>query len=379
MEQSIYSHSLLAAWAILLAFGFCLIFDSTPKTAKYNNYLRSRTILGVALILFAIQIMTQWLFDFRDNARHIATALNITCYYLEAILFGMSFISLLRPSYICSRQLLSDFGKWTACMAVMWTAVLTLDGTVRTVVQIAAASVFFCDAARIAIIFFRTYHRARKNMDDYYADNVKDFAAWLSKSTYGIVFFGLTGAILAFAPKTVIAIQMILGIGMFVYIFLSFINYIVNYEAVEIAIVEEDVNTEETKGAESEADETTGAENDDAMDAVIEHWIDENGFVCGGLTVDSVAMLLGTNRTTLSKYINSRYANFYEWIAALRLDEAKRLMKENPPDDTRRRGDAVRFLIEVASVSPFQTGGGYHTGKMAEGTDEVTLSLSVVF
>lgn|SRR5574344_920056 len=330
MEQTIYNNSLLAAWAILLAFGFCLIFGSAPKTVKYNNYLRSRTILGVALIFFAIQIMTQWLFDFRGNARHIATALNITCYYLEAILFGMSFISLLRPSYICSRQLLSDFGKWTACMAVMWTAVLTLDGTVRTVVQIAAASVFFCDAARISIIFFRTYHRARKNMDDYYADNVKDFTAWLSKSTYGIVFFGLTGAILAFAPKTVIAIQMILGIGMFVYIFLSFINYIVNYEAVEIAIEEEDINTEETKDAESEADETTATENDDALDAALEHWIDESEFVCGGLTVDGVAMQLGTNRTTLSKYINSRYANFYEWIAALRLDEAKRLMKENP-------------------------------------------------
>src|SRR5574344_1353942 len=330
MEKILYNNSLFAAWVILFIFGLCLICASAPRTAKYKNYLRSRTILGVALILFGIQIMVQWMFDFRGSARHIATALNITCYYLEGILFGMSFISLLQPSYICRRQILSDFGKWAACMAVLWSAALALEGTVRTAVQIAVAAFFFCDATRIAIHFFRTYHRARKSMDDYYADNVKDFVEWLSRSTYGIVFFGLTGAIVAFAPKSVIAIQMILGIGMFIYIFLSFINYIVNYEAVEIAIEEEDINTEETKDAESEADETTATENDDALDAALEHWIDESEFVCGGLTVDGVAMQLGTNRTTLSKYINSRYANFYEWIAALRLDEAKRLMKENP-------------------------------------------------
>jgi AraC-like DNA-binding protein len=330
MEQTIYSNSLFAAWVILFTFGFCLIFASSPRTAEYKNYLHSRTTLGVALILFGIQIMVQWLSDFRGNAPHIATALNISCYYLEGILFGMSFISLLRPSYICRRQILSDFGKWGACMAVMWTATLALDGMVRTVVQIAAAAFFFCDATRIAIIFFRTYHQARKSMDDYYADNVKEFVAWLSRSTYGIVFFGLTGAILAFAPKGIIAIQMILGIGMFVYIFLSFINYMINHEAVEVATVEKDDGTEETKDAADDDGTAPLTKSGESLDSVIEQWIADGGFVCGGLTVDSVATLLGTNRTTLSSYINSRHTSFYEWITGLRLGKAKRLMMEHP-------------------------------------------------
>ncbi len=118
MEQIIYSDSLLVAWAMLFVFGICLIFTSVPNITAFKNYLRSRTILGVALIIFGIQIMLQWMFDFRGNALHIATALNITCYYLEGILFGMSFISLLRPSYICRRQMVSDFGKWSVSMVV---------------------------------------------------------------------------------------------------------------------------------------------------------------------------------------------------------------------------------------------------------------------
>lgn len=330
MEKILYNNSLFAAWVILFIFGLCLICASAPRTAKYKNYLRSRTILGVALILFGIQIMVQWLFDFRGSARHIATALNISCYYLEGILFGMSFISLLQPSYICRRQILSDFGKWTACMAVLWTAALALEGTVRTAVQIAAAAFFFCDATRIAFLFFRTYHRARKSMDDYYADNVKDFVEWLSRSTYGIVFFGLTGAILAFAPKGVIAIQMILGIGMFIYIFLSFINYMINSEAVEVATVEEAISTEKTRDADDANGVAPVTKSGESLDSILEQWIANGGFVSGGLTVGSVATQLSTNRTTLSNYINSRDISFYEWIAALRLDEAKRLMMASP-------------------------------------------------
>jgi cytochrome c biogenesis protein CcdA len=65
MQHNIYSDSLLAAWSILFTFGICLIFSSVPKAAAYKNYLRSRIILGVALILFGIQILLQWEFDFR--------------------------------------------------------------------------------------------------------------------------------------------------------------------------------------------------------------------------------------------------------------------------------------------------------------------------
>jgi AraC-like DNA-binding protein len=359
MGQIIYSDSLLVAWTMLFIFGICLIFAKTPKTVAYKNYSRSRTILGVALIFFGVQILLQWLFDFRTNARHFATALNITCFYLEAILFGMSFISLLNPSYICRRQVCYDFGKWAACMIMMWMAVMILKGTERIVVLIVAAAFFFCDAVRITVIFFRTYHRVCKSMEDYYADNVKVFVAWLSRSTYGIVFFGLTGAVVAFAPKDVIAVQMLLGIAMFIYIFISFLNYTINYAEVEVATEAEDdeemlqskyvcapqdarngediqsAGTETTPNVEMETvDVLPNAQqmqDDKRRDSKIEQWIADGGFLVAGLTVEAMASVLGTNRTYVSNYINSRYeCSFYDWVGSLRLSVAKRLLVEKP-------------------------------------------------
>ena len=331
MEQIIYSDSLLVAWAMLFVFGICLIFTSVPNITAFKNYLRSRTILGVALIIFGIQIMLQWMFDFRGNALHIATALNITCYYLEGILFGMSFISLLRPSYICRRQMVSDFGKWSVSMVVMWAASTILEGTVRIVLQIAVAAFFFFDATRIAIIFFRTYHRALKSMDDYYADNVKHFVAWLSKSTYGIVFFGLTGAVLAFAPKAVIAVQMLLGIGMFIYIFLSFLNYMLNAQVVEVATMTDDEAGSMEKLTETDSGYYLTEEQEEKLVKEIKRFTAEAGFAECGLNIDTVSAMLRTNRTYLSNYINSHYnCTFHDWIGSLRLDMAKRLLREYP-------------------------------------------------
>lgn len=332
MEQIIYSDSLLVAWTMLFVFGICLMFTSVPNTAAYKNYLRSRTILGVALILFGVQIMLQWIFDFRGNAPHIATALNITCYYLEAILFGMSFISLLHPSYICRRQIVCDFSKWVMCITVMWTASTILGGIGRTVIQVAVAVSFFFDAARITIIFFRTYHRALKSMDNYYADNVTKFVAWLSKSTYGIVFFGLTGAVLAFAPKTVIAIQMILGIGMFVYIFLSFLNYMLNSQVVEVATLTDDEDDlMEEKMTETYSGDGHTEEQDEKLKKEIMRFTTEAEFTECGLNIEMVSAMLSTNRTYLSTYIHSHYnCTFHDWISSLRLDMAKHLLMEYP-------------------------------------------------
>lgn len=48
MEPSIYSYSLCIALPLMSFFGFYFLLASTPGKAIFNNYLRSRRIMGVA-------------------------------------------------------------------------------------------------------------------------------------------------------------------------------------------------------------------------------------------------------------------------------------------------------------------------------------------
>ena len=53
MEPSIYSYSLCIALPLMLFFGFYFLLAPTPEKAIFNNYLRSRRIMGVAILLLA--------------------------------------------------------------------------------------------------------------------------------------------------------------------------------------------------------------------------------------------------------------------------------------------------------------------------------------
>lgn len=346
MTETLYNYSLIVAWTILFIFGSSLLMAKVPTQKAYDNYNRSRRIIGLALILFGVQVLLQWLFEFRTSAPHIATAMNITIFYMEGILFGMSFISLLDASYINCHRTCSDLYKWAACMAMLWTATLFLKGTLRTGIQIAAAAFFFWQACLITRSFFLAYHRAIYKVENYYADNVDGFVHWLYRSTLGIIFFGLTAAIIAFTPKWCIAIQMTAGIFMFFYIFLSFMNYMLNYNAVEIAVAEEErqpITAEDSSMIHHEGDcqDDSSRTIDDSdkeqqhrkklLADSLDHWVAGKGFCENGITIEQVAEHISSNRTYLSGFINSEFkCTFRTWINNLRMEYAKQLLISCP-------------------------------------------------
>lgn len=385
MADYIYNNSLGVAWVALFIFGSCLLMAKNPKNGKKHPYMHSRKILGAAFIIFGIQIMLQWIFDFRGWAWQIAAALNLSCIYTQAILFGMSFISLLDPQYISRRQLHGDWSKWFMGIATMWISILTMSNQASSIVLTIVAILFFIEASRISIIFFRTYHRAKKMVENYYVDDVECFVKWLYKSTFGIVFFGLTDAILAFAPKMVIGIQMCGGILMFFYIFLSFMNYMLNYENVDIAmdkVPENDImtknpakekvleksminNIKETKktdnGLTNEHDAAseefnTPNKTEQQTIVAIYSWIEEGKYRTNGVTIKQMADELGTNRTWMSSYINSRFnCSFRDWINSLRIKDAKRILLEQPETTIDQVAQQVGFSSSTHFGKVFNT------------------------
>lgn len=405
MVQNLYSHSLLTAWVMLFIFSVCLFCARSEKRKPGKVYILAKDILGAALLIFGVEILLQWIYDFRGTAPQIATALNISTFYLEAILFGMAFISLINPTYICRRQLRNDFAKWALTSAILWAATLWLEGTTQRLIQGAASLIFLLDAGRITILFFKTYHKAVKEMDNYYADNVSAFVRWLYRSTIGIVFFGLTVAVVAFAPKWVVAIQMTAGILMFAYIFLSFMNYMLNFELVEKAVkketlpaddvnavieeassihataepeeettatgtiqidlIKDDSGTEPENGKQSNTPTAKGSKQKKRVQAVapsemtvvdtklrkqIEKWIRNHEYRKNGITIEQAASELGTNRTYLSACISTWYGcAFREWINTLRIDDAKHLILKHKDMQI----DAVAREMGFATCSHF--------------------------
>jgi len=345
MTDIYYSYSLFAAWVLLFFFGIYLFWGKVPDKG-FDLYLRSRKILGVALFLFAVQVFVQWLFDFRGKNPQIASALNLTCFYLQAILFGMSFISLLDKRYINRRQIVSDFTKWILFVIYLWVSVLAVPSPLSHILLLLASAFFFIDATRITLIFFRTYRIAVKKVQNYYSENVDCFVRWLYKSTYGIIFFGLICSVMAFAPKWAVTIYMSLGIFMFIYIFVCFLNYMINFEQIEIAVEEsEDEQANESEPTSDMAlDDTAKPLLYQQIEERLKIWKEEEGFRKNGITVNQLAIKLKTNRTYLSTYINKEYGcTFREWIGSMRIEMAKQILQDRSEKTIEEVAEEVGF------------------------------------
>lgn len=76
MTHPIYSYSLCIALPLMLFFGFYFLFASTPEKAIFVNYLRSRRIMGGALLLLAANYAVHFFFEIRFRNVHAAILMN---------------------------------------------------------------------------------------------------------------------------------------------------------------------------------------------------------------------------------------------------------------------------------------------------------------
>lgn len=63
----IYNYSLCAALPLMLFFGFYFLFARTPEKAIFDNFLRSRRIMGAAMLLLAANYSVHFFMKVRFN------------------------------------------------------------------------------------------------------------------------------------------------------------------------------------------------------------------------------------------------------------------------------------------------------------------------
>ena len=105
MEPSIYSYSLCIALPLMLFFGFYFLLAPTPEKAIFNNYLRSRRIMGVAILLLAANYSVHFFFGIRFKNTDAAILMNLSTYFLCYWLFSSALTTLLDRFYITKRKM----------------------------------------------------------------------------------------------------------------------------------------------------------------------------------------------------------------------------------------------------------------------------------
>lgn len=84
----------------------------------------------------------------------------------------------------------------------------------------------------------------------------------------------------------------------------------------------------------------------------ITKWVESKAYMREQFTIEELAAKLYTNKTYLSSFIREEYGmNFSGWIAHLRIEEAKRMMRENPD----QKLIDVAFNVGFSSLAYFSS------------------------
>lgn len=359
MEPSIYSFSLCTALPLMLFFGFYFLFAKTPEKKIFKNYLRSRQIMGIAMLLLSANYSVHFFFGIRFKNADSAILMNMSTYFLCYSLFSSALIMLLDRFYITKRRV------WTHI--ILWIIFSTLSGVVLFLLPSGIMQKFSLFALAVWLVVFGVvlarrviiaYRRAIRIFNETQADDIGAYIEWLSIFTYWALIFGVGCGLLTFLPDEYVFIWILSSIPFYSYLFYSYQNYLLFYEQVENAF-EQDIQSEEELLTNSETEHEIVSEKEvpksytEFIDRV-DNWIKTDGYVQQGLTIKELSEILYTNRTYLSAYIKTTYKmTFREWITSLRLEYAKNILKEHPEINIQKLAESSGFLSQSNFIKLF--------------------------
>ena len=358
MEPSIYSFSLCAALPLMLFFGFYFLFAKTPEKKIFKNYLRSRQMMGIAMLLLSANYSVHFFFGIRFKNADSAILMNMSTYFLCYSLFSSALIMLLDRFYVTKRRVWTHIILWIVFSTLSGVVLFLLPSGIMQKISLFALAawlvVFGVVLARRVII---AYRRAIRIFNETQADDIGAYIEWLSIFTYWAVIFGVGCGLLTFLPDKYVFIWILSSIPFYSYLFYSYQNYLLFYEQVENAF-EQDMQSEEelltNSGIEPEmvSEEVPGSYTE--FIEKVDNWIKTDGYVQQGLTIKELSKILYTNRTYLSAYIKTTYKmTFREWITSLRLEYAKNILKKHPEINIQKLAESSGFLSRSNFIKSF--------------------------
>ena len=349
MNLSLYNYSLCITLTLILFFGLDMLFARVPEKKNFSNFLLSRRMMGVALLILAANYSAHFFFGLRLKALNVTILVNMTTYFLCYWLFSSALMTLLVENYVTRRRTVLHLSLWLAYSALA-AAEFLLPVGIRVWATRVLAAVLVIYGLFLAIRMLRTYRRAIRLFENTHSDDIGAYIRWLSVFTYWAAGFGVSCALLTFLPYEYVFLWTLAAVPFYIYLYCCYKNYLFFHEQVETAIRED----EDMMHAGLD-DQAVPEVSDGAGKAVpvyfsdiaqrMDIWIKDEGYRKPGLTLSELATQFCTNRTYLSEYINTVYRkNFRDWITDLRIGSAKRLMLNNPGMKVQDVSDQAGFL-----------------------------------
>ena len=320
-------------------------------------FSRSRWLMTAGTILLPIQFLLQYTLHFRQMGVTQAVMVNLLFFIPAAWLISLAVLNMLRQGHMKWYEWIVGLVIYIMVMATIGVAALT-DGQplltdtkeLRTA-ELISAVLYLAMQAYYCCIDVLELRRLKRALAGYYDQDKSEILDWMAVSITLLGLSGLMAPIAIFWSGGWLLAYSLTLFFTICYCVISFYSYGVNHaRQKELSEAEESANE---SGLNDETD-TPSIDDEERLrvERAIQAWMARGGHLKNGINMAQVVKEVGVPRYMLTQWLKTtEWELFNPWLTHMRLEEAKRLLKEHPDWSN----DIIAERCGFSSRSYFQT------------------------
>lgn len=292
-----------------------------------KKYRFARWFLCAAFFVFGIANTLQAGMEYEGKEEALTGVMTIFIGSVQAMMFTMVALIFIRPSIVTFRRVLMQTTVIFLVSAFLFVARFVLPLNTFYFFYYVCILGYVLLMATYTYIFVESYKVFKRQMMDYYEEEEMLYRMrWIKWTFWSALAVGILALLLITDNPKVNILLTTLFTAYFLFITVSFINY--QQYAQFIVRAYENEPRESQQNVEKEKLSSKDVEK---LRVGISVWVSEKKYIESDLSVEEIARLLDTNSNTLRKYFHHYVGeDFRSWRNRIRIEEAKRLIDDNP-------------------------------------------------
>lgn len=333
MTDELFFNVMLAASSCMIVTGTILAAVKTPADERTAKYRVAKYGLTVAVLVLGLLNLVQIGFDPEGDMRYLGSCLALAISFVQAMLFTMAVLVLIRPEEVTLRRVLWQTGAIAVIDGALLGAFFLLPLHVFFYVYELCIVLYLVQLAFYTRWYLRCHRRFVEQISAYYEEEeIERSLRWLGVLFWAALAVGVLSLLMLIGNRT-IDVCMTVALALY-YAFLaaSFINYQLSSPVILPAIVG-DCKTSSMVNSEFPIPNSefpipnSQAEHPDRLMA----WIERGGYLDTQKGVEDIARELEMSLAQFHAYFDKVVGeDFRTWRVRKRIEHAQQLMAEHP-------------------------------------------------
>lgn len=322
------------------------------RSAHRGSFATARWMTAAGTGLIAMQFLLQYVFGFRQMGVTQGVLVNLLFFTPASLLCSMSVLYVLRQGCVSRREWLVS---WSVCgmAAILLIGTALLDGVpieqespVLRLVEYGGSLLYVGMQSYIFKHQYIAYRKLEQVIDEYFDCSRRDLFGWMGwsmKAMAVLAFFVPLVIFMTGAPLVLFSIAYFFCIA---YSTISLYSYGISENHLRVEDAEKIENERffaEPSGRAERLDEPSDKESSifnlpssifhlpSSISEAVERWKENGAYREHNLTLGVVARQMGVPQKQLQEWLRqSEYKKLAGLVATLRIEEAKRVLKEHP-------------------------------------------------